>query len=123
MTLTCHAGHTGSFSVCLTGREIAMLSRWLLRLLRLTSLLTLLSPRITFSALPQYRDPGQVTAPTQPPSLPTSHPPQNTNLLHEIFLYFPYAGSDEIEVMLTSVRIICILTITICEMSAALPSC
>ena len=65
MTLTCHAGHTGSFSVCLTGREIAMLSGWLLRL---TSLLTLLSPRITFSALPQYRETGQVTALQLPPS-------------------------------------------------------
>ena len=47
------------------GGEIAMLSRWLL---------TLLSPHITFSALPQYRDPGQVTAllyPTQS----SKHPP------------------------------------------------
>ena len=60
VTLTCHAGHTGSFSWSLTGGEIAMLSRWLL---------ALLSPHITFSALPQYRDPGQVIALSLPPSL------------------------------------------------------
>ena len=60
--------HQDSSSGRLTGLEIAMLSRWLL----LTSLTSLLSPRITFSALPQYRDPGQVPAPTQPPSLPPS---------------------------------------------------
>ena len=77
MTLTCHAGvagqcwcHTDSFSVCLTGLEIAMLSRWL----HYTSLITLLSPHITFSALPQYRDPGQVTA-LLSPSQPIKHPP------------------------------------------------
>ena len=59
---------------------------------------------------------------------PASLPPSVTLLKTPIyfmkyFCIFPYAGSDEIEVMLTSVRIICILTITICEMLAAHPSC